>query len=166
MKILKNKIAKINLYNLDKIIFLLSFLPLMIAYIAQYGFNLEPCNLCLYQRMPFFIILFLTLFSIFFLKNIKFKNYILYLSLLLLFSNMILALYHVGVEQKIFDLPSSCSGLDMLNISNIDQLTDIIMQKGAVKCDEPVFEIFGISMAAMNVFYCLFVIILIYPTRK
>jgi disulfide bond formation protein DsbB len=40
------------------------------------------------------------------------------------------------------------------------------MQKGAVKCDEPVFEIFGISMAAMNVFYCLFVIILIYPTRK
>jgi len=46
-------------------------------------------------------------------------------------------------------------------MNNIDELTEIIMGKKAVKCDEPAFEIFGITMATMNVLYCLFAITLI-----
>ena len=102
---------KINIkfIELDKLIFLLSFLPLLIAYVLEYGFGMEPCNLCIYQRIPFFIILFLALFPIFFLKSLKIKNYIIYLVLLLILGNMILASYHVGVELHIFELPASCS---------------------------------------------------------
>lgn len=154
---------KINIkfIELDKLIFLLSFLPLLIAYVLEYGFGMEPCNLCIYQRIPFFIILFLALFPIFFLKSLKIKNYIIYLVLLLLLGNMILASYHVGVERHIFELPASCSGANLLDMNNIDELTEIIMGKKAVKCDEPTFEIFGITMATMNALYCLFAITLI-----
>ncbi|MDB2550311.1 disulfide bond formation protein B [Rickettsiales bacterium] len=165
MKITKDKIIKskinIDFPSIDKVIFLLSFFPLIAAYIAEYGFGLEPCKLCIYQRIPFFIIIFFALFPVFFFKNIKLKNYIFYLALLLLFSNMMLALYHVGIEQKIFELPASCSGADILNMPNIDQLTELIMNKSAAKCDEPEFEFFGITMAVMNVLYCLFAITLI-----
>lgn len=154
---------KFNLKTLDIkiLIFLLSFIPLISAYIAQYIFLLQPCNLCLYQRIPFFIILFIALLNIFVVKNIKYQKYMIFSSILLFFANAILALYHVAVEKKIFKLPGSCSGDDILNISNINTLTDMIMNKAAVKCDEPAFEIFGISMAGMNVAYCLFAIILI-----
>jgi disulfide bond formation protein DsbB len=79
---------------------------------------------------------------------------------------MILGLYHVGIEQKLFDLPTSCSGLDLLNMSNIEQLTEMIMQKSAVKCDDPAFEIFGISMAMMNVIYCFIAIIIIFSIKN
>ena len=165
MKDFITKIAKceINIKFLDfgKLIFLLSFLPLIGAYIMEYVFGLEPCNLCFYQRIFFVAILFLALFCIFFLKNLRFKNYIIYLVILLFFANMLLSLYHVGVEQKIFELPSGCSGVGFLDMSNIVELTEVIMSKKAVRCDEPAFEFFGITLAAMNVFYCLFAVILI-----
>ncbi|MFT4717716.1 MAG: disulfide bond formation protein DsbB [Rickettsiales bacterium] len=160
MKRLANKIDT-RFLSLDKLIFLLSFLPLVAAYIIEYLFGLEPCNLCLYQRIPFFIILFLTLFSTFFFSRLKFKNYIVYLIILLFFTNMILALYHVGVEQKFFALPSSCSGVNLLDESNINELTEIIMNKKAVKCDEPDFEFFGITLTTLNALYCLFATTLI-----
>jgi disulfide bond formation protein DsbB len=152
--------------KIDIIIFLLALIPLIIAYISEYIFGLNPCNLCIYQRIPFFSILFLSLCSIFFIHNIKIKKYIFYLLILLFLGNMILGLYHVGIEQKLFDLPTSCSGLDLLNMSNIEQLTEMIMQKSAVKCDDPAFEIFGISMAMMNVIYCFIAIIIIFSIKN
>ena len=157
---LANKIDS-RFLSLDKLIFLLSFFPLVAAYIIEYLFGLEPCNLCLYQRIPFFIILFLTLLSTFFFSSLKIKNYIVFLIILLFFTNMILALYHVGVEQKFFALPPSCSGLNLLDASNINELTEIIMNKKAVRCDEPNFKFFGITLATFNVLYCLFATTLI-----
>ncbi|HEY9164284.1 MAG TPA: disulfide bond formation protein B, partial [Magnetovibrio sp.] len=29
---------------------------LVMAYVAQYGFDLEPCILCLYQRIPYALV--------------------------------------------------------------------------------------------------------------
>tara|TARA_Y100000389_G_scaffold38141_1_gene32434 strand:+ start:5236 stop:5772 length:537 start_codon:yes stop_codon:yes gene_type:complete len=165
---MKGLIKKIGTYKinvefpgLNKLIFILSFFPLLLVYVAQYVFGLEPCNLCSYQRIPFFAILFLALIPLVFLKSLKFKNYTIYLVILLFFVNMILALYHTGVEQKIFALPNSCSGANILNMSNINELTEIIMVKKAVKCDEPSFKFFGITFATLNALYCLFAITLI-----
>lgn len=152
--------------QIDVIIFLLALIPLIIAYISEYIFGFQPCNLCVYQRMPFFVILFFSSCSIFLAHNVRIKKYIFYLLILLFLGNMILALYHVGVEQKLFDLPVSCSGSDILNISNIDQLTEMIMQKSAIKCDKPEFEIFGISMAMMNAIYCFIAIIIIFSIKN
>ena len=47
--ILANKIIAISA------IFLISSISLMMALMAQYVFDLEPCILCLYQRVPFYI---------------------------------------------------------------------------------------------------------------
>lgn len=145
------------------ILFILSILPLSIAYISQYFFNLQPCDLCIYQRIPFFIILFLSIFSIFFIKNQKTSNFIKYFSIFLFFINIILSFYHIGVEKEFFQMPESCSGINFNNFSNSDKLLDEIMSKSAVKCNEPAFEIFGVSMAGMNFIYCILSIILIYP---
>lgn len=152
--------------QIDIIIFLLALIPLIIAYISEYIFGFQPCNLCIYQRIPFFLILFFSSCSIFLIHDAKIKKCIFYLLILLFLGNMILALYHVGIEQKLFDLPASCLGTNLLNMNNIDQLTEIIMQKPAVRCDKTEFEIFGISMAMMNVIYCFIAIIIIFSTKN
>ncbi|MEM7072711.1 MAG: disulfide bond formation protein B, partial [Pseudomonadota bacterium] len=40
------------------ILILIAILVLGFAYISQYGFKLQPCILCVWQRIPWWILLF------------------------------------------------------------------------------------------------------------
>ena len=70
-----------------------------------------------------------------------------------------LAFYHVGVEQKYWSGPNSCSNASIEGLTT-DQLLDQIMSAPIVRCDEVAWELFGISMAGWNVLisFCLFLI--------
>ena len=48
-----------------------SSLALCLAYISQYIFGYQPCILCLYQRIPFFIIVFLSAIGLAIYRKIK-----------------------------------------------------------------------------------------------
>lgn len=137
-----------------KLIFLLlaSITALSGAYISQYVFGLLPCPLCLYQRIPFFLVIFLTLLAIFAVKEEKSQKNILKIALLALIFNGFLAAYHVGVEQGLFVF-DKCAD-DISNALTLEELKQQILQKVAVRCDEPQFILFGLSMAAWNVIYC------------
>lgn len=80
------------------------------------------------------------------------------IALFLLFSNGILALYHVGVEQKIF-IFDKCGDI-IGNVNNLEDLKRQISQTKAVRCDEPQFFLLNISMAGWNVIYCFGMVIL------
>ena len=55
------------------LILILSLLTLSLisAYIIEYGLGHKPCKLCLYQRYPYFISIFLILSILIVKKNIK-----------------------------------------------------------------------------------------------
>ncbi len=132
---------------------------LIFAYISQYIFDYQPCILCLYQRKPFFVALALSLMSIAFFKDKKSQIAVIYLCLFVLAINSLIASYHVAVEQKLFKGPSTCSASSNLNeIEDLQELEVALLSAKSVKCSEPQFFLLGLSMAAWNIIYCLFLI--------
>jgi disulfide bond formation protein DsbB len=138
-------------------LFLTSLCALLGAYIGQYGFDLQPCVLCIYQRVPFFSVIFISLIALFIKTDPKWQKIAIKLSIIVIFSNSILALYHVGVEQKIF-IFNECADFAG-KIANIEDLKDYLFQAKAVRCDEPQFYLFNITMAGWNVIYCLGIVL-------
>lgn len=138
---------------------LFSFSALLAAYISQYVFGFQPCILCLYQRVPFFVIIGLAIILIM-VKSPKIAELILILCIISLLANFFIASYHVGVEMKIFSGFSGCSGKSLNNLNDIDELRKALMKQPSVKCDEPQFYFLGLTMAAWNAIYCLFLAII------
>jgi disulfide bond formation protein DsbB len=132
-----------------------SSLALCLAYISQYIFNYQPCILCLYQRIPFFIIVFLSAIGLAIYRKIKIAKIIFLFCLAMLFFNAIIAFYHSGVEYKIFKGFSGCNAQDLSSVKNIEELRKIIEKTNSVKCDEPQLFVLGLSMAEWNFIFCL-----------
>ncbi len=149
----------LNVNNRSILIFLFftSFFALFCAYISQYVFGLQPCILCIYQRIPFFLVIFITLFALF-NKQDNWQKLAIKLVIILLIFNALLAFYHVGVEQHIF-IFDECADMSA-NITNLEELKKQILQTKAVRCDEPQFILFGISMAGYNIIYCLGIVLI------
>ena len=64
---------------------------LVSAFIIQYGLGHKPCKLCIYQRIPYILSIFLIIELLFFKKNEK--TTLLLLSLIFIIS-AILSFYH------------------------------------------------------------------------
>ena len=62
--------------------------------------------------------------------------------------------YHVGVEQKWWEGPSSCTSSG-LNELDINALKDAIMSAPVIRCDDVAWSLFGISMAGYNLLLAL-----------
>lgn len=138
-------------FSINKILLLFalfSFCSLSFAYLSQYFFDLKPCILCLYQRIPFFIILIICIFSLFFSKDFV-RKIVYFLCLLMFFVNSAIAFYHFGVEKKVFQMTKNCKN-DFENAKSIEELKVQIANADLSKCDEIQFSVFGFSMAGWN----------------
>ena len=127
-----------------------SFLAIIFALYYQYFENYPPCELCIYQRIPYILII---LFSIIYFFSRLFK----YISVLLIFlflSSFALALTHFGVEKGLWQISSSCSNATQ-EFDNIDQLRAFLSTVPITKCDEVTWSFAGISMAGYNLIYSL-----------
>lgn len=147
-------IKKLTHKNLLIILASLSSLALVMAYISQYFFGLQPCHLCLWQRKPFFIIIVIAIVFLLIPQLSKYKKLAIQISVVLLIANTALAFYHAGVEKKIFKGLDSCS-TESMNIQNLEELELNISKTSVVRCDQPQFIFLGISMAGWNALYCL-----------
>lgn len=133
---------------------LLSALALGGAYLAEYGFDLPPCELCLKQRIPFYLVILLGIPALM-LKQTKARTVILLLMSLAFLANAGIAGYHTGVEQKWWPGPSACSG-EQTSFSGLEELREHILSAPVVRCDEPAIEFFGfVTMASANFLFSL-----------
>lgn len=148
------------------LLFAASLIALSGAYISEYIFGLKPCILCLYQRKPFFAILALTLLSMVFFKGGEVKKVVIFICALLLLLNTAIAIYHVGVEKKIVQGPTTCASETLDNINDLEALKKALAQTKAVRCDKPSFIFLGISMAGWNALYCLGLLSFIISTYR
>ena len=129
-----------------------SMAVILAAYYFEFIGGFSPCKLCYWQRYPHFLNILIFPFLYFF--PIRSLIFIGMGSMLVSIS---LALYHVGVEQKYWPGPNSCSNGSIEGLTT-DQLLDQIMNAPIVRCDEIAWELIGISMAGWNVLisFCLF----------
>ena len=130
-------------------IFAVSVAALANAYTAEYAFGLEPCILCLYQRIPYAIAGGLGAAALF---MPSFRLPAVAVAGVVFLAGAVLAFYHVGVEQHWWSSAAACGGSGGDGPETVDELRQLLMQANPVKaCDEVDWTLFGLSMATYNV---------------
>ncbi len=130
-----------------------SAFALAAAYIGEYMFGLLPCILCLYQRIPFAVIIALSLLGLALRKNARHSALVLLLCAAAFTANAGIAFYHTGVEQKWWTAgPEGCA-VPPASPAESRDLLELILSTPAKDCAEIAWQdpIFGLSMANLNV---------------
>ena len=133
--------------NLFTVIFLISFIALVSAYFIEHILGHQPCNLCLYERIPYFLAILIVLINY---KYNKLEKYII-LSLAIIFLiATILSLYHLGIEQGFIQESLLCDLEKGANILDKDEILKQLQQKN-ISCKDVTFQIFGLSLTSYNI---------------
>ena len=133
------------------LILLFSILAIFMAYFIQYVLKHQPCNLCLIERIPYFIAIIITSICLFFNK---FEKISLMILSIVFFSATLIACYHFGIEQGLIVESLVCD----LNNENIDLSKETLLnqlKEMPISCKEVTFKIFGLSLATFNIFISL-----------
>jgi disulfide bond formation protein DsbB len=121
---------------------------LAVAYAAEHGFGLEPCALCLYQRVPYVAAAALAGFAL--VPAAKgFARPAAVLAGLVFLVGAALAFYHVGVERHWWPGTEACAG-ELAAATSVAELKARLTEPPAPRCDEVAFSLFGVSMAGYN----------------
>jgi disulfide bond formation protein DsbB len=135
----------------------LSALSLSFAYIGEYLFGLEPCILCLYQRVPFWLAIVVSLIGLGLTRFDRIFVAILAVLALLFFTNAGIGAYQVGIEQGWVNQSTGCAvGIDTNKVQDVSDLKSMIYSTASVPCDEIAWSLFGqdiITMALLNLFF-------------
>ena len=126
------------------VIFLISIISLLGAIFIENILEQSPCKLCLYQRIPYLISIFICFFGFNYYKNFLWM----YLLLILFIISAILSGYHVGIENGIFEEFSGCTS-ENINITNKLDLLNTL-EKTMPSCKNVDFKLFGLSLATIN----------------
>jgi len=126
-------------------------LTLISALIIQYWLGHEPCKLCLYQRIPYFLAI-LLIIKIFFFK--KYEKITLLILSLIFVGSAALAFYHFGIEQGFFNESLACTAPDLSKTLSKEQLLEQLKQNN-ISCKDVSFRILGLSLAAINTIFSL-----------
>ena len=133
------------------LIFLISIINLLGAVFIENVLEQSPCRLCLYQRIPYLISIFICFFGFNYYKNFLWM----YLLLILFIISAILSGYHVGIENSIFEEFSGCTS-ENINITNkLDLLNNL--KKTMPSCKNVDFRLFGLSLATINLIISLII---------
>ncbi|MCB1556887.1 MAG: disulfide bond formation protein B [Alphaproteobacteria bacterium] len=137
-----------------------SLFSLLAALVAQYGFGLAPCILCLLQRVPYGVAAFLGAAGLFFASKNQDKHGALVLNVaaFVFFLNALTAFYHSGVERHWWmSFLESCKGsAGSEKVSSAKEMLSRLETIPAVPCDQIPWAdpVFGLSMANDNVMLC------------
>jgi disulfide bond formation protein DsbB len=118
------------------------------ALLLQYVGGLQPCELCLYQRWPYYAAVVATLIALA-LGRRGVSAAVIALCGAGFLVGVGLAFYHVGVEQHWFAGPAACTGGPSGSGSLADFKAQLLAQPVA-RCDVPQWSLFGVTLAGWN----------------
>ena len=132
---------------LIKLILLISIIALISAFFIEFILGHQPCNLCILERIPYFLAIIVILLNYKFIEFEKF--FILFLAIIFLFGTA-LSLYHLGIEQGLIQESLVC---DLKTGSNLLSKEEILkqLQEKSVSCKDVTFKIFGLSLTSYNI---------------
>jgi len=123
------------------------------AFLFQYWLGLQPCPLCLEQRIAYYFAIPLALIVAFADSRAAPRAPLaaaLVLIALAMLLNASLGVYHAGVEWKFWPGPPDCSG----PVTRLGRASDLVRQLEnvtVVRCDEAAWRFLGLSLAGYNV---------------
>jgi disulfide bond formation protein DsbB len=118
------------------------------ALLFQYVGGLVPCELCLYERWPYYAAIVLSAAALAVGRR-GLAAAVMGLCALFFLANVGLGFYHVGVEQHWFAGPTACTAPQM-NATSIEALKAQLLGQKPVRCDEVQWSLFGVSLAGWN----------------
>jgi disulfide bond formation protein DsbB len=119
-----------------------------IALLSQFWGGLEPCELCLLERWPYYAAIVIALIALI-LPSPSLARAALLLLALLFLASAGLGFYHAGIEYRWFAGPSSCTSTQGA-AQTFEQLKAQLMNQKVVMCDQVQWSIFGVSLAGFN----------------
>ena len=128
-----------------------SSLVLVSAFIIEHRLGHEPCKLCLYERIPYFLSI-LLIIKMLFIK--KYERVTLLILFLVFISSTALAFYHFGIEQGFFNESLACTTGDLSKTLSKEELLQQLKQN-SISCKDVSFRILGLSLAAINTIFSL-----------
>jgi len=117
----------------------------------QYAGGLAPCEICLYERWPYYASLPLAVALISPHTTRRDAMTGAAVLMLIFIASSVLAFYHVGVEQHWFQGPTACTGTGG-SARTIEELRRLLMNQQTVQCDAPQWSLFGVTLAGYNFF--------------
>ena len=132
--------------NYQKLLLILSVLILVSALIIEYVLGYQPCNLCLIERIPYGLSIIILLLGFIYKKDQVFYSVL----LILIFSfSIIISIYHLGIEQGLFEESTVCSSQN-LDLITKEQVLKSLNQL-SISCKNVAFKMFGLSLTSYNI---------------
>jgi len=128
------------------IILFISIFALGSAYFIEYILDHQPCNLCLIERLPYFVTIIIILIGL--IIN-RLEKIILILLALIFAAATILSFYHFGIEQGFFKESFVCKAGDVSGTLSKEQLLEQLI-KYIISCKDVSFRVLGLSLATIN----------------
>ncbi len=140
---------------LARLIVAASLTALVVALLSQYVGGLEPCPLCLLQRIPYGLTIFLGASALLLIGR-GHSPFMLIAVIGGLFAlDASIAFYHVGVEQGWFAGLAACAG-GGATPGTVDELRSLLLdQPPPPPCDVVQWSLFGVSMAGYNMLFAI-----------
>jgi disulfide bond formation protein DsbB len=123
------------------------------ALLLQFGFGYAPCQLCIYERYPYLVVLAACGLGL----RLGQPRLALATAALALVLNVGLAGYHVAVEQGWLALSESCAAVG--GAATIEELKAQLANAPA-RCDQVPLTVAGLSLAAWNGIYAAALLVL------
>ena len=133
--------------NLFKVVFLISLIALSFAYFVEFVLGHQPCNLCLLERVPYFLSIIIVLINY---KYKIYENYLILLLSIVFFAATLLSLYHLGIEEGFFQESLICAVDNGSIILDKEEILKQLQQKN-ISCKDVTFKIFGLSLTSYNI---------------
>jgi disulfide bond formation protein DsbB len=123
------------------------------ALILQYGFGVQPCQLCLEQRLAYYVLIPLAVLVVIGAAAGASRK-VLLAALVVIAAGTLwnagLGAYHAGVEWHWWPGPQDCSG-PLVDLRSAGGLLKQLQSFRVVRCDEVTWQFLGLSLAGYNV---------------
>jgi disulfide bond formation protein DsbB len=124
------------------------------AFTAEYVFDLKPCLLCIYQRVPYAVVIAVTGLALALKASDKPLFFVLLFLSQVFFAGVLVGAYQIGVEQQWWEATESCKAAS--NPESFDEIKAQIMGTALADCRYPEWSLFGLTFAGYNTILSLF----------
>ena len=138
------------------VVLVVCLLTIISAYLIEYVLGHTPCNLCLFERIPYFATIILASLVLLIKKCEKITMIIIGIFFV---CGAVISFYHFGIEQGFFSESLVCDiGINNKSTSPQDLLKELNLK--AVSCKDVTFRFLGLSLATLNTILSLIICVI------